>query len=275
MAKIENPNNWFLKLFTLGKTFSSKTFFDNLKKHLLNIIVLFISITFTLWIEKSEVIYEREMLYWDLVIGIREDFYESVEYTKEYITQTEWVKEMYEEQYDKWEIENDTIFLSYEEDEDGGFYYSPMAYFHNSDPFNPPFAVGESFDGKDIHFNSVNSPLSLLIQSRLYGDDLYYLKFNTNNEEKILVDKWKEKKDKWAIELKNDDMDDIGFWVKHRKYIQNDKAAKRILYHRIELWETIQEQLDFWVEGLEEDIEIMDSIIGVQEKKKYILFWSF
>jgi len=273
MAKIENPKNWFVKLFTLGNTFSSKTFFDNFKKYVVNVIVLFITISFTLWIEKSEVIYDREMQYWDLVYGIRNDFYESVMYTGEYIAQTEWVREIYVEQYDKWEVENDSIFLLYEEEQD--FYYSPMSYFDNRDPFNPPFTVGNSFDGKDIYFNSVNSQLSLLIQNRLYGDGVLYLKKNTNNEERILTDKWNERKDKWAVELKHDDMMDTDFWVKHRKYIQNDKAAKRILYNRIKLWETIQDQLDWWVEGLEKDIEIMDSIIGVQEKKNYILFWSY
>lgn len=272
MPKIENPKNWFVKLFTLGKTFSTKTFFDNFKKHIINFMILFGSISFTLWMEKSEEIFEREFLYWDLVYGIRQDFYITLEYTKEYIEQTQWVSEMYQEQYKRWEVDNDSIYLDYKKEDD--FYFAPMAYFSNRDSYNPPFTVGESFDGKDIYFNSVNPYLSSLIQDRIYGDELEYIRINTNSAEEKYINKWEERLEQWALDIEID-TDYNDFWVKNRKYIQNDKVAKYILYRRIELWSEVKEQLKWWTSILERDIEEMDSIIAIQEEKKHLLFWTY
>jgi hypothetical protein len=51
MAEKQKPQKWYIKLFTLGSTFSSKTFSDNLKKFLLNGIGLFVVVTFTFYVE--------------------------------------------------------------------------------------------------------------------------------------------------------------------------------------------------------------------------------
>ena len=45
MSVIKEPKKWYIKLFTLGKNFSSRTFSDNTKKFLLNAVGLFIVVT--------------------------------------------------------------------------------------------------------------------------------------------------------------------------------------------------------------------------------------
>ena len=45
MSVIKEPNKWYIKLFTLGKNFSSRTFSDNFKKFLLNGLGLFVVVT--------------------------------------------------------------------------------------------------------------------------------------------------------------------------------------------------------------------------------------
>ena len=51
MTLIKEPKKWYIKLFTLGKNFSSRTFSDNSKKFLLNAVGLFVVVTFTFYVE--------------------------------------------------------------------------------------------------------------------------------------------------------------------------------------------------------------------------------
>ena len=51
MTVIKEPKKWYVRLFTLGKKFSSQTFSDNTKKFLLNAFGLFIVVTFTFYTE--------------------------------------------------------------------------------------------------------------------------------------------------------------------------------------------------------------------------------
>ena len=49
MTVIKDPKKKYLRLFTLGKKFSSKTFSDNTKKLILNALALFVVVTFTFY----------------------------------------------------------------------------------------------------------------------------------------------------------------------------------------------------------------------------------
>ena len=60
MTLVKEPKRWFLKLFTSGKNFSSKTFPDNSKKLLLNAIALFVVVTFTFYVESVRDDYEKD-----------------------------------------------------------------------------------------------------------------------------------------------------------------------------------------------------------------------
>jgi hypothetical protein len=58
-------------------------------------------------------------------------------YTLEYLDQVQWVSNMYKEQYLRWEIDNDSIFVVF--DEDGR--YAPLTFYTQRDPFDPPRVV--------------------------------------------------------------------------------------------------------------------------------------
>ena len=49
MTLIKEPKKWYVKLLTLGKNFSSRTFSDNSKKFLLNAVGLFVVVKQDLW----------------------------------------------------------------------------------------------------------------------------------------------------------------------------------------------------------------------------------
>lgn len=67
MAEKQKPQKWYIKLFTLGSTFNSKTFSNNLKKFLLNGIELFVVVTFTFYVENIGDVYETRQKYIELV----------------------------------------------------------------------------------------------------------------------------------------------------------------------------------------------------------------
>ena len=66
MTVIKEPNKWYVKLFTLGRNFSTKTFSDNTKKFLLNAAGLFVVVTFTFYVESVGDDYENRQKYLDI-----------------------------------------------------------------------------------------------------------------------------------------------------------------------------------------------------------------
>jgi hypothetical protein len=75
MTVIKDPKKKYLKLFTLGKKFSSKTFSDNTKKLLLNALALFVVVTFTFYVESVGDNYENRQKYLDISKKILEELY--------------------------------------------------------------------------------------------------------------------------------------------------------------------------------------------------------
>ena len=55
--------------------------------------------------------------------------------------QKNWVAALYQKQYDKWEIDNDSIFIDFQDDDeepDGKYHFAPMGMYVQRDPFDPP-----------------------------------------------------------------------------------------------------------------------------------------
>ena len=86
MSVIKEPKKWYIKLFTLGKNFSSRTFSDNTKKFLLNAVGLFIVVTFTFYVESVGDDYENRQKYLYISKSILAELYFISEYTDVYIS---------------------------------------------------------------------------------------------------------------------------------------------------------------------------------------------
>lgn len=276
MAKIEKPKNLFIRLFTLGKNFSPRTFSDNTKKFFLNGLGLFIVVTFTFYVENLGEEYETRMKYIDNVKTISAGLESIILYSNEYKEQVDWVAEMYQKQYDKWEVDSDSIFLDSLEDTDGVYYYSPMAFFSNKDPFNPPQIGVEIFESGDQDFKLVDPFVTYKISQITKGIDLTYLIENTNDVEEKIINQYSEILLKWARE--NIDITNIWdneFWIENRKYIQKDMELKYILQTRTQLWqENVIYQLDEYLKIVERDKTILDSVINIYNQEKYFLYWK-
>ena len=275
MAKIEKPKNLFIRFFTLGKNFSSRTFSDNTKKFFLNGTGLFIVVTFTFYVENLGEEYETRMKYIENVKTISAGLESIILYSKAFKEEVDWVAEIYQKQFDKWEVNNDSIYLEYEEDPEGGFYYSPMSFFTNRNPFNPNQIGFEIFESGDQDFKLVDPFVTHKISEIIKGDYLTYLKKNTNDVEEKIVNQYSEILKKWArdkIDITN--IWDNEFWIENRKYIQKDMELKFILMKRRELWEeSIKYQLDNYIKIVEDDKRILDSVINNYNQEKYFLYW--
>ena len=279
MTVIKEPKKWYVKLFTLGRNFSSRTFSDNTKKFLLNAIGLFIVVTFTFYVESVGDDFENRQKYLDVSKEILSELYAHQVYVDEYIEQTNWVTELYQKQYERWEVDNDSIFIDFMEDEeepDGKYYFAPMSMYTNRDPFHPPRRNFTTFSKGNQDFFLINPEISNRIFELYDGTELEYLIENTGKNEELYINQFVHRiANKWIYDLPWVDIDYNEFWIENRKYIQNDKFIKYNLYKRIDLWEwSVKEQLSMYSKTVLDDIKSLDSVIQQMDNEKYFLYWK-
>ena len=263
--------NWFLRLITLGDRFSMQDFYDRLKKGFVEFLIVFFGVLVSFSVEQQGENFDDREKNIDNLIGLRNELMEMKTYTQEYILENEWVTNMYKQQYFRWEQDNDSIFLVYDEEDD--FHYSPMAYYTNRNPFNPPRVVYDAIK-LDGTFRFLGSEIGRLVNDNYDGTDLKYLMINTDKEEKSYAEEFSDRlAHQWVFDLDKIDVDDIDFWVKNRKYIQQDRFIKYNLYKRIELWIQINDQLLAYNETLDENIRVLNKVIAEKEDQWTVIWW--
>ena len=263
--------NWFIRLFTVGDRFSLRDFYDRLKKGFVEFLIVFFGVLVSFSVEKQGGEFDDRTSNIDNLIGLRNELIQMQEYTQEYIETNKWVSALYQEQYMKWEQDNDSIFISYEEEQ--GFYFAPMAYYTNRDPFNPPRVVYDAIK-LDGTFRFLGSKIGRLVNDNYDGTFLKYLMINTDKEEKTYIEEFTHRlAHQWVFDLKKIDVEDNNFWVENRRYIQQDKFVKYNLFKRLELWQQINEQLITYDELLSINISVLDSVIQEKEDQSTLIWW--
>ena len=265
--------SWWLRLITLGDRFSYQDFFDRFKKGFVEFLIVFFGVLVSFSVEQQgENFGDRESNI-DNLIGLRDELVDMHEYTQEYIAQNEWVTNMYQEQYDRWDQDIDSVFINFEPDE--GFYYAPMTFYTNRDAFNPPRVVYDAIK-LDGTFRFLGSDIGRLINNNYDGTDLKYLITNTDKEEKGFIDDFSYRLGhQWVFDLKEIDVESTDFWVENRKYIQNDYFIKYNLFKRIELWRQIREQLDYYDANIQENVKVLNKVIAEKESEIVVIWWWF
>ena len=263
--------NWFLRLITLGDRFSMRDFYDRLKKGFVEFLIVFFGVLVSFSVEQQGENFDDRESNIDNLIGLRNELMEMKAYTQDYILENEWVTNMYLEQYKRWEQDNDSIFLVYDEEDD--FHYPPMAFYTNRNPFNPPRVVYDAIK-LDGTFRFLGSEIGRLVNDNYDGTDLKYLMINTDKEEKNWVDEFTGRlAHQWVFDLNSIDVEENDFWVKNRKYIQQDRFIKYNLFKRIELWYQINEQLLAYNETLDKNISVLNKVIAEKEDQWTVIWW--
>tara|TARA_B100000767_G_scaffold275729_1_gene314722 strand:- start:6325 stop:7236 length:912 start_codon:yes stop_codon:yes gene_type:complete len=265
--------SWLLRLITLGDRFSYQDFFDRFKKGFVEFLIVFFGVLVSFSVEQQgEEFGDRESNL-DNLKGLRDELVDMHQYTLEYIDQNEWVTGMYQRQYDKWDQDNDSVFIDWEPDQE--FYFAPMGYYTNRDAFNPPRVVYDAIK-LDGTFRFLGSDIGRLINDNYDGTDLKYLIMNTDKEEKGFIDDFSDRLGhQWVFDLKDIDVESDQFWIENRKYIQSDKFIKYNLFKRIQLWIQIREQLGDYDVNIQENIKVLNKVIAEKESEITIVWWWF
>ena len=273
MTVIKEPKKWYVRLFTLGKKFSSQTFSDNTKKFLLNAFGLFIVVTFTFYTESVGEDFEMRNEYIEVTKTISKELDSVLSYTDEYTENLKWASDLFSEQYKRWDEDSDSVFVEYYEDFED--YIAPMSLFGSRNPFAPPNLDYQIFKKGCLEFLLINQNISTRIIDLYEGVELSYLKENTGRIEEKFTDEYRNILKKWLDDLDYVDIYDIDFWVKNSRYIQKDKQLKNVLYKRLDLWEwQVFDQLDLYKNTLVKNKNNLDSLIKEMEDEKYFFYWK-
>ena len=263
--------NWFLRLITLGDRFSYQDFFDRLKKGFVEFLIVFFGVLVSFSVEQQGENFDDREKNVDNLMNLRDELKSMQSYTQEYIGDNEWVTELYRQQYNRWEQDNDSIFIFYEEDQE--FHFPLMAYYTNRDPFNPPRVVYDAIK-LDGTFRFLGSEIGRLVNDNYDGTFLKYLMINTDKEEKTYIEEFTHRlAHQWVFDLNKIDVEDNDFWIENRRYIQQDRFVKYNLFKRLELWTQINEQLNTYNDLLTNNIRVLDSVINKKEEEWTIIWW--
>jgi len=275
--KKKDQLHWFVRLFTLGDRFDIKDFYDRLKKSTVEFIILVFGVTVSFGIEQQGGESDNRADAIENLENLREEVDKMIAYTDDYIEENKWVSEMYRKQYDRWELDNDSIFIDFQEDEDepdGKYYFPPMAYYTNRNPFEPPRV---NFDAikLDGTFRLLPKEVGLEMTTIYDGTELKYLIENTTKiEERYVIQFVDRVGNKWVYDLDQVNLYDNNFWIKNRKYIQNDKLLHYNLFKRLELWEDqVAFQLEDYKNALVKSTKMLDSVLAVRESEFEFIWW--
>ncbi len=265
--------NWLLRAITLGDRFSLQDFYDRIKKGFVEFLIVFFGVLVSFGVESQGEDFDDRESNIDNLVGLRDEMIDIKEYTQIYIEENIWIRNLYNQLYQKWEIESDSVFLFL--DESDGQFYSPISFYNNYNPFNPPRVVYEAIK-LDGTFRFLGSEVGRFVNNTYDGTDLKYLMLNSDREEKVYVDQFESRiANKWIYDLDNIDLYDMNFFIKNRNYIQDDKFLKYNLFKRLGLWEQISEQLVEYDAELGVNIRKLDSVISLKDEEFVLIYWWF
>ena len=263
--------SWFMRIITLGDRFSVQDFYDRIKKGFVEFLIVFFGVLVSFGVEsQGEDFGDRESNI-DNLVGLRNEMQDIHSYTEDYIYENQWTIAQYKLLYDQWDDDNENAFILLDpEDEEP---YSPLSFYNNYNPFNPPRVVYESIK-LDGTFRFLGSKVGRFVNDTYDGTDLKYLILNTDREEKVYVDQFEARvANKWIYELEEVDLYEVDFWIKNRKFIQKDRFLRYNLFKRLVLWGQIAEQLEEYDGALQNNIRRLDSVIKVKEDQFTFIYW--
>jgi hypothetical protein len=263
--------SWFMRIITLGDRFSIQDFYDRIKKGFVEFLIVFFGVLVSFGVESQGEDYGDRESNIDNLIGLRDEMQDIQTYTQDYINENQWIKALYKALYDQWEDNNENVFIFLDQEDEEP--YSPLSFYTNYNPFNPPRVVYESIK-LDGTFRFLGSEVGRFVNDTYDGTDLKYLILNTDREEKVYVDQFEGRvANKWIYELDQIDLYEVDFWIKNRNYIQNDRFLKYNLFKRLGLWDQISEQLVEYDQTLGDNIKKLDSVIKQKSDQFTFIYW--
>lgn len=263
-----------MKIFTVGNRFSVRDFYDRLKKYAVEGIGIFMVISFSFYVENKGGEYEMTKSYLEMLHAFKKDILETKNYADNFMSNLKEEGEIYRLQLDKWNVDNDSVFITSFEDEDGKYFYPPIAYFNNYNPFIPSKRGQKIFEMGGVDFELLNNSVSESI-NEFYDKTLYYLEENSTSYEKKYIQDFEDRVVKvWARDLDNVNITENEFWIKNRLYLQKDKVIYSLIKFRLNLWEEELYQIGEIRKDLDETLLDVNDLIKVMEDDVYFIYWK-
>ena len=266
--------SFFLKIFTLGNRFSVRDFYDRLKKYAVEGIGIFMVISFSFYVENKGGEFEMTKSYLEMLHAFKKDILETKNYADNFMSNLKEEGQIYRVQLDKWNVDNDSVFITSFKDEDGKYFYPPIAYFNNYNPFIPSKRGQKIFEMGGVDFELLNDSVSESI-NEFYDKTLYYLEENSTSYEKKYIQDFEDRIVKvWSSDIGNIELTKNQFWIDNRRYIQKDKVLYNLIKFRLGLWDEELYQLEGIVDDLNSTLEKVETVIQEMEDEVYFVYWK-
>jgi len=266
--------SFLLKIITVGNRFSVRDFYDRLKKYAVEGIGIFMVISFSFYVENKGGEYEMTKSYLEMLHAFKKDILETKNYADNFMSNLKEEGQIYRVQLDKWNVDNDSVFITSFEDEDGKYFYPPIAYFNNYNPFIPSKRGQKIFEMGGVDFELLNNSVSESI-NEFYDKTLYYLEENSTSYEKKYIQDFEDRIVKvWSSDIGNIELTKNQFWIDNRRYIQKDKVLYNLIKFRLGLWDEELYQLEGIVDDLNSTLEKVETVIQEMEDEVYFVYWK-
>ena len=266
--------SFFLKIFTVGNRFSVRDFYDRLKKYAVEGIGIFMVISFSFYVENKGGEYEMTKSYLEMLHAFKKDILETKNYADNFMSNLKEEGQIYRVQLDKWNVDNDSVFITSFEDEDGKYFYPPIAYFNNYNPFIPSKRGQKIFEMGGVDFELLNNSVSESI-NEFYDKTLYYLEENSTSYEKKYIQDFEDRIVKvWSSDLGKIELTKNQFWIDNRRYIQKDNVLYNLIKFRLGIWDEELYQLEDIVNDLNRTLEKVETVIQEMEDEVYFVYWK-
>jgi len=266
--------SFFLKIYTVGNRFSVRDFYDRLKKYAVEGIGIFMVISFSFYVENKGGEYEMTKSYLEMLHAFKKDILETKNYADNFMSNLKEEGQIYRVQLDKWNVDNDSVFITSFEDEDGKYFYPPIAYFNNYNPFIPSKRGQKIFEMGGVDFELLNNSVSESI-NEFYDKTLYYLEENSTSYEKKYIQDFEDRIVKvWSSDLGKIELTKNQFWIDNRRYIQKDNVLYNLIKFRLGLWDEELYQLEDIVNDLNRTLEKVETVIQEMEDEVYFVYWK-
>jgi len=272
--KKSNEVKGLKRLFTIGKAFSYRDLFDRTKKYTVEAIGIFIVISFSFYVENKGIEYETTKSYEEMLLAFKKDLLETIINLDEYNSEVSEYKDLYDKLLFRWEIDNDSVFISKLTDEGETFTFPTLEFFE--DVFRKPFNTRgyNVFKMGGVDFELMNNELSEKI-TKFYERDIANIVENSSVYDIEEINNFKNLvREKWIPELKNVELSSNDFWIKNRKYFQNDFQLKWIVRGRVHVYEMILDEMDSTKDELKKTLASVDSIYTKMQNDTYFIYWK-
>jgi len=231
-------------------------------------------ISFSFYVENKGVEYETTKSYEEMLLAFKKDLLETITNLDEYNNEVSEYKDLYDKLLFRWDIDNDSIFISKLIDEGETFKFPTLQFFE--DVFRKPFNTRgyNVFKMGGVDFELMNNELSEKI-TKFYERDIANIVENSSVYDIEEINNFKDLvREKWIPELKNVELSSNDFWIKNRKYFQNDFQLKWIVRGRVHVYEMILEEMDSTKEELTKTLASVDSIHKKMQNDTYFIYWK-